>query len=250
MLIVKILIMGLVLAASAVIVLRTPVNGWGSLLWLVGQFGMGFIRFPFEQENRANVVVESRKTVLEKLLLACVFLGTFLLPVVQLTTGLFGFANVALPPWTVVAGALVLALGLWLFWRSHVDLGRNWSVTLEVREGHTLIEAGVYRRVRHPMYSALFLIFIAQALLISNLVAGPSGVVSMAIIYLFRVRQEEAMMRDRFGERYEQYCSRTGRLIPGGRRRERWGQSAGVRVKGQSHQARKPTEAHRSDSDP
>jgi protein-S-isoprenylcysteine O-methyltransferase Ste14 len=50
---------------------------------------------------------------------------------------------------------MCLVIGLWLFYRSHADLGTNWSITLEIREQHRLITQGVYRRIRHPMYSAL-----------------------------------------------------------------------------------------------
>jgi len=53
--------------------------------------------------------------------------------------------------------------------RTHKDLGRNWSVTLEVREQHALVTNGVYSRVRHPMYSAFWLWALAQALLLPKL---------------------------------------------------------------------------------
>jgi protein-S-isoprenylcysteine O-methyltransferase Ste14 len=42
-----------------------------------------------------------------------------------------------------------MTLAVWLFWRSHADLGRNWSPSLELREGHELVTEGVYRYVRH-----------------------------------------------------------------------------------------------------
>ena len=51
---------------------------------------------------------------------------------------------------------MLVAAG-WLFWRSHADLGRNWSVHVRVREGHTLVTSGVYSWIRHPMYAALLL---------------------------------------------------------------------------------------------
>lgn len=56
-----------------------------------------------------------------------------------------------------IGGVVCLAVGLWLFYRSHADLSTNWSVTLELRENHQLITHGVYRSIRHPMYSAFLL---------------------------------------------------------------------------------------------
>ncbi len=50
-----------------------------------------------------------------------------------------------------------MVAALWLFWRSHADLGRNWSQAFELRKGHELITHGVYRVVRHPMYAAIWL---------------------------------------------------------------------------------------------
>ena len=48
-------------------------------------------------------------------------------------------------------------MALWLFWRAHVDLGLNWSITLEIRQDHELIVHNIYRRSRHPMYATIFL---------------------------------------------------------------------------------------------
>lgn len=66
-------------------------------------------------------------------------------------------------------------LGVYLFWRSHADLGGMWSAHLEVRKEHRLITHGIYSRIRHPMYSAIFLITLAQAMVLTNWIAGPIG---------------------------------------------------------------------------
>jgi len=103
---------------------------------------------------------------------------------------------------------------LWLFRRSHVDLGRNWSISLEVRDHHALVKNGVYRLIRHPMYSSFFLLGVAQVLLLPNWFAGGSGLVGAGILYAFRVRREEQMMLESFGEEYRTYMTDTKRLIP------------------------------------
>ena len=106
-------------------------------------------------------------------------------------------------------------IGLWLFYKSHADLGTNWSITLEVREQHRLITQGVYRRIRHPMYSAMVLYSVGQALVIPNWVAGPSNCVAFAILVSLRVHAEEQMMSEAFGDEYAAYAARTKRLVPG-----------------------------------
>ena len=105
-------------------------------------------------------------------------------------------------------------MGLWWFHRSHVDLGTNWSVTLDVRENHRLVTRGVYRSVRHPMYASLFLYAIGQALVVPNWVAGPAYLVVMVILYAFRVGPEERMMLETFGDSYATYMKNTKRLVP------------------------------------
>ena len=84
-----------------------------------------------------------------------------------------------------------------------------------MREQHRLITQGVYRRIRHPMYSALVLYSTAHALVIPNWVAGPSNLVAFTILFALRVRAEEKMMADEFGGEYAAYAARTKRLVPG-----------------------------------
>jgi len=138
----------------------------------------------------------------------------FFVPLIWVATPAFRFAEYPLRTGPLVAGVACFVIGLWLFYRSHADLGTNWSVTLEVHEGHRLITQGVYRRVRHPMYSALLLYSIGQALVIPNWVGGLSNLVAFVTLFALRVGPEERMMAQQFGNGYAQYTARTKRLIP------------------------------------
>lgn len=124
---------------------------------------------------------------------------------------LLAFADYQLRLVTLVAGLAFFVIGLWLFHRSHADLGTNWFITLQVRENHRLVVDGVYRRVRHPMYTALFLYSVGQLLVLPNWVAGPSYLVTFGILFALRVRAEERMMLDAFGADYAAYMARTKR---------------------------------------
>ena len=64
------------------------------------------------------------------------------------------------------------------------------------------------------MYAFGWLLGIAQTLLLQNWIAGPSGLVSFALLYFLRVPREEQMMLDQFGDEYQAYMKRTGRVIP------------------------------------
>lgn len=159
-------------------------------------------------------VAKSHKTPLETGLLVLAWVG-FFVPLLWVAAPAFSFAEYPLHTGPLVAGVMCFVIGLWFFYRSHTDLGTNWSITLEVREQHRLITRGVYRRIRHPMYSALVLYSIGQALVIPNWVAGPANLSAFAVLLALRMRAEERMMADEFGAEYAEYSARTKRLVPG-----------------------------------
>jgi protein-S-isoprenylcysteine O-methyltransferase Ste14 len=172
------------------------------------------IRGVFERRTRASLKVISRRDARDVTLMAIVGVGAIVLPLLYLLTPWLAFADYHLPSWIAWCGAAVMVAALWLFWRSHADLGENWSVTLEVRKGHQLITHGVYRLIRHPMYAAIWVFSLAQGLLLPNWLAGWGAFVLFAPLYLARVAREEQMMCDVFGAPYRDYMRRTGRLFP------------------------------------
>lgn len=140
--------------------------------------------------------------------------GGLIVPALYLFTPWLAFADYRLPAFVPWCGTLVMAIALLLFWRSHADLGSNWSITLELWKGHALVRHGVYRHIRHPMYAAIWLFSFSQALLLENWLAGWSAIVAFAPMYFFRVPKEEEMMCERFGAAYVDYMRQTGRLWP------------------------------------
>ena len=175
---------------------------------------MVVIRAPHGRRSRGVKVARNCKGRREVALLTLAWTG-FILPVIWVVSRVFSFAEYALRPWPLGAGVLCLVGGLWLLHRSHSDLGTYWSVTLELRENHRLITQGIYRHVRHPMYAALFLYSIGQALVVPNWVVGPSYLVAFGILFALRIGAEERMMLETFGEEYAGYMTKTKLLVPG-----------------------------------
>ncbi len=171
------------------------------------------LRLWYRWRARNNKIVLSRRTPLEMILLTVAFIGMLLIPLIYLFTPRLDFADYQLPPWTAWVGTLLFLPALWLLWRSHADLGHNWSETLEVRKGHELITKGVYKQIRHPMYAAILLWGLAQPWLLHNWMAGWSHLVSFLPLYLLRVPHEETLMNEQFGEAYHTYMQRTGRIF-------------------------------------
>lgn len=190
--------------------IRISFIAWGVMLlvWCA-------MRYPaMRRARRQKTRVDNRTTLDISLLTLCVF-GLVVMPIAWRLDLMPDFADRTQSIGILLTGVATGAVFLWLFRRSHKDLGRNWSVTLEVREGHQLVTGGVYAYVRHPMYASFLLWGLAQAFLIPNWIAGLAGLAAVVALYAVRQTREEAMMRQTFGAEYDAYCARTKRLVPG-----------------------------------
>ncbi|MGR6430665.1 protein-S-isoprenylcysteine O-methyltransferase [Rhizobium sp. PAMB 3174] len=175
----------------------------------------GAMRYPAMRRARRQKTTRDNRTPLDISLLGLCVVGLLVMPVLWRVGIFHHMADHRQSVWSIAAGIVTGITFLWLFRRSHKDLGRNWSVTLEIREGHRLVTNGVYAYLRHPMYASFFLWGITQALLIPNWIAGLSGLAAILCLYAERQGREEAMMRATFGAEYDAYCARTRRIVPG-----------------------------------
>ena len=164
--------------------------------------------------SRKTPVRHSARDPREIVLMALALTGLVIVPAVYVAIGFLRFADYRFLPAQGYLGAAVFLAALWLFYRTHRDLGHNWSVSLDLRERHTLVKTGIYAYVRHPMYSAFWLMAIAQLLMLPNWIAGPAGLVAFGTLFFGRVRREEEMMISAFGEQYRAYMRQTARVLP------------------------------------
>ena len=187
-------------------------------VWFVGGVAWFVIRFPHQRRARKIKVDRSVGGQRDQVLLMCSLGGLAVIPLLYfIIARISGGPVIADYRFSPLQGwiGLVLMLGaLWLFHLTHRQLGRNWSVTLDTRKKHTLVDTGVYAHVRHPMYSAFWLLALAQAALLANWVAGLSGIVGWGILFFLRVGREEKLMIDTFGDQYRDYMRRTARVFP------------------------------------
>ncbi len=168
---------------------------------------------PWRSFRKANVT-RSVRTRSERFSLIISGIGLGILPLIHLLLERPVFANHSTNWLLVITGAALFAFSLYMFRRSHKDLGRNWSVSLDVQSTHTLVTEGVYAKIRHPMYTAFWLWAVAQCLIVPNWIAGFAGIIGFGTLYLLRVDQEENMMEQTFGDAYRGYKARTKRIIP------------------------------------
>jgi protein-S-isoprenylcysteine O-methyltransferase Ste14 len=185
------------------------------LIWILGCIAWFVIRLPHQRRARKTPVAVRADRTRERILLTVSLCGMFVIPLIYVVTYQPRFATYRFRPELAVLGTIVFAGALALFYRIHRELGRSWSVTLELRDQHVLVTDGLYRHLRHPMYSAFWLWALAQLLLLPNWIAGPAGLVGFGILFFGRVGREEQMMLEKFGDEYRAYMARTKRIIPG-----------------------------------
>jgi protein-S-isoprenylcysteine O-methyltransferase Ste14 len=124
-----------------------------------------------------------------------------------------------LPSAMRVAGATLGFLSLALLGWVHYVLGGNFSTSINVDDGHVddhhhLITSGPYRYVRHPMYVAYFVLFIAVFLVSENWLLGVSGCGIILSLMTFRRRKEEAFLLEKYKDHYKEYMEKTPKFLP------------------------------------
>lgn len=184
------------------------------LIWLAMAGGWFFLRVPHARRAKKTAIATDAMDGAEKIRLLISLAGLGIIPLLYIITNFWGFAKRDFSPVMAWLGLSTAAAALLMFHHTHEALGRNWSVSLQMRESHTLVTHGVYARIRHPMYTAFWLWAIAQALLLPNWIAALSGLIGFGTLYFLRVGPEEQLMIDRFGDQYRDYMKRTGRLLP------------------------------------
>ncbi len=137
-----------------------------------------------------------------------------LIPLIYVLTTWLDFANYDLPAWIGWLGTIIFAGSGALIWKTHHDLGRSWTPSLVFRDGYYLITDGIYGYLRHPLYSAQLLWAVAQMLMLHNWIAGYIYLVVIIPRTLVRIKNEEGIMLEKFGDEYRSYREKTGGLFP------------------------------------
>jgi protein-S-isoprenylcysteine O-methyltransferase Ste14 len=112
----------------------------------------------------------------------------------------------------IVAGIVLLALGLLLIFRGVIDLGDAMTPVPQPRDDAELVETGVYGRVRHPIYSGLIFAALGGALVQASLAAIVLAG-CLALVLRLKSGLEERWLVARYS-RYAAYQARTRRFIP------------------------------------
>jgi len=112
--------------------------------------------------------------------------------------------------------AVIAAVGsVWLIMSALKTLGKEWSLTARLVEGHQLATAGPYAYVRHPIYTGMLGMLLATGLAVSY---WPPLILALIVFFVgtaIRIRSEEKLLRGAFGEQFETYARRVPAILPG-----------------------------------
>lgn len=118
-----------------------------------------------------------------------------------------------IPAWIRWSGVIITVVGMALEFSTQLNLGKNYSTTLHISEGQSLVTSGPYRYVRHPMYTALIMVGVGIGIL-STSWYFLIPFIATGIVIAFRIGREEEAMIEKFGDEYIQYAQVTGRFFP------------------------------------
>jgi protein-S-isoprenylcysteine O-methyltransferase Ste14 len=142
--------------------------------------------------------------------------------VIACSMSVSAWAQIALPAatvhnvnWLKTLAVGVLVGGLTIRLAAILSLGRSFSANVAIRTEQKIQRTGLYRIVRHPSYLGLLLIFGAVGLHSHNLASFAIMLVPTTLALLYRIRVEEAVLLEAFGDDYAAYSQETKRLIPG-----------------------------------
>ena len=112
--------------------------------------------------------------------------------------------------------AMVAAVSsVWLIMAALKTLGKEWSLTARLVEGHQLATSGPYAYLRHPIYTGMLGMLLATGLAFSHWAALLGALVVFFVGTIIRVRREEKLLRGAFGEQFEAYARRVPAILPG-----------------------------------
>lgn len=184
-------------------------------IWIILLFVMIVIR-KFHEKKAGRPISLKGTPIFEVILMMIWGLAAGILPLFFIFSDWLAFADYPFKMHWILKfiSVSIFMLSIWLLHHSHIDLGKMWSLTVEPKKKSDLVATGVYKRIRHPMYTAHLLWGIAQLLFFPNYIAGPLALLLFYAIIRLRVPREEKALIKEFGDEYNRYTKQTGCIFP------------------------------------
>ena len=215
----------LALLAGSIIFIGLPLLGWGLgnlpaffenpartayvvVIFILQIFSL--IYNPQVGQNQENRKSDAPRSKLDLILIQIFSLGIVILAPFSDSRS-FGVLNIEVI--VRYLGLLIAIPGFILMQAGEKHLARQFSVEVTLQKDHKLIQSGPYKVIRHPRYLGILFFFTGIALTFRSLL-GIFTVLALAFVLIWRVFAEEKMMHEEFGKEWEEYRTKTWRLVP------------------------------------
>lgn len=180
-------------------------------MWTAAALWLGFSTY-WSNQAKNSAATKSSETAGSRRLHEALVQGALLLLFIPLP----GLRQALLPPspWWVPAGLAMEAAGLGIAVWARQHLGQNWSGRIEVKVEHELIRTGPYRKLRHPIYTGMLMMYLGTAV-VSGTGHAALALALALLAYARKIRLEEANLNAAFGPEYAAYRKQSWSLIPG-----------------------------------
>lgn len=160
-----------------------------------------------KSERKSSGADKNSLTILWVTIMISMFLGGFLSQFESMRITIF-------QPYILYTGMFVAVFGFILRFIAIQQLGKAFTVDVQIAKNQTLKQDGLYTIIRHPSYTGVLLAFFGLAITLSNWLSLLVICVPVFIAFIYRISIEENALKKEFGINYLEYMKRTKRLIP------------------------------------
>jgi protein-S-isoprenylcysteine O-methyltransferase Ste14 len=110
-------------------------------------------------------------------------------------------------------GIIVYSSGILITAIAHNELGKFHSIEVTIQNDHKLVQIGLYRYIRNPIYLGVILSALGYGMIFRSLIC--ISLIAIIIgLFIWRIYAEEKVLKKEFGKEWTDYQNKTWRLIP------------------------------------
>ncbi|WP_052131475.1 methyltransferase family protein [Planococcus sp. CAU13] len=190
--------------------------GYPALLYLLAVLIVWFAHeLHIEKRKNTNQETLPQKLKMNNTLLTTGTLFSILLMVILLAINIFVTPWLFYPKLSVsLIGSTLALFGILLRFYAIRTLSVHFDANIQIKEDQELIQHGLFRYIRHPSYTGSLLTFIGFGIGSLNGLTAAVLPSFLFIVYIQRIRLEENVLLEGFGQKYENYRKTTGALFP------------------------------------
>ena len=161
-------------------------------------------------ESSNKKVKKEKKSIVETGTMTLFFIGFYIL--IRFKIGEI-IINTQFRNFFIITGLTMVVFGCIINIAGRFNLGKNWANQIKIYDAHTFTKRGMFRIVRHPLYSSLMLMFYGACFVYPNYLAFLANTFIFIPFMYYRAKQEEVLLLKTFKE-YKQYKKEVGMFSP------------------------------------